>query len=226
MRARRGRVHALQSGAMHADPAHAATSPASAARSASATLRRAWPALPAAAVAVFVLLRLGFDDGGYFPAAYTSAGAIAFIALAVLVVRPARQRLRTHALVAIGALAGVRLLGRAVAHVVGRARTCRCSTCAARCSTSRCSGSGCSPPTPGVTRACSCGRCSASIVAICGAGLLSRLQPDLVTLGDRPVRRRLLPAGPSARVLERVRRAGVARRRARARARRRRRAAT
>ncbi|MGI8731110.1 MAG: O-antigen ligase family protein, partial [Solirubrobacteraceae bacterium] len=47
----------------------------------------------------------GFDQGGYFPAAFTSAGAIAFIALAVLVVRPAQERFSTHALVAIGALA-------------------------------------------------------------------------------------------------------------------------
>ena len=66
---------------------------------------RVWPALPALLVVVFVLLRLGFDDGGYFPAAFTSAGAIAFLALAVLVVRPAHERFPTQALIAIGALA-------------------------------------------------------------------------------------------------------------------------
>ena len=69
------------------------------------TLTRAWPALPAIAVLVFLLLRLAFDQSGYFPAAFTSAGAIAFIALALLVVYPARARLSTPALVAIGALA-------------------------------------------------------------------------------------------------------------------------
>ena len=90
---------------MHRKTAHAASLPAAGARAPATLLRRAWPALPAVAVLVFVLLRLGFDQGGYFPAAFTSAGAIAFIALAVLVVRPARERFSTHALVAIGALA-------------------------------------------------------------------------------------------------------------------------
>lgn len=90
---------------MHRKTAHAASLPAAGARAPATLLRRAWPALPAVAVLVFVLLRLGFDQGGYFPAAFTAAGAIAFIALAVLVVRPARERFSTHALVAIGALA-------------------------------------------------------------------------------------------------------------------------
>lgn len=90
---------------MHRKTAHAASLPAAGARAPATLLRRAWPALPAVAVLVFVLLRLGFDQGGYFPAAFTAAGAIAFIALAVLVVWPARERFSTHALVAIGALA-------------------------------------------------------------------------------------------------------------------------
>ena len=91
---------------MQLQPAHAeSVVPASATRSRAAGLARAWPAVPAAAVATFVLLRLGFDEGGYFPAAFASAGAIAFIALAVLVVRPTHERLSTHALIAIGALA-------------------------------------------------------------------------------------------------------------------------
>jgi len=90
---------------MHRKTAHAASLPAAGSRTAATLLERAWPALPAAGVIVFLLLRLGFDQGGYFPAAFTSAGAIAFIALAVLVVRPARERFSTHALVAIGALA-------------------------------------------------------------------------------------------------------------------------
>lgn len=90
---------------MHRETAQAASLPAAGSRAPATLLARAWPALPAVGVIVFVLLRLGFDQGGYFPAAFTSAGAIAFIALAVLVVRPARERFSTHALVAIGALA-------------------------------------------------------------------------------------------------------------------------
>jgi len=64
-----------------------------------------WPALPAIAIIVFLLLRLGFDQGGYFPASFIPAAAIAFIALAVLLVYPARTRFSTPALVAIGSLA-------------------------------------------------------------------------------------------------------------------------
>ena len=90
---------------MQLQPAHAESVPASATQSRTAGLARAWPALPAAIVAAFVLLRLGFDEGGYFPAAFTSAGAIAFIALALLVVRPGEERFSTQALIAIGALA-------------------------------------------------------------------------------------------------------------------------
>jgi len=104
VRARRA-LHALQSGAMRREPADATPSSASGASAPATGFARAWPALPATAVVVFVLLRLGFDQGGYFPAAFTSAGAIAFIALAVLVVRPAQERLSTPALIAIGALA-------------------------------------------------------------------------------------------------------------------------
>ncbi len=75
-------------------------------------LTRAWPALPAIAVLVFVLVRLGFTDGGYFPAAFTAAAAIAFIAIAVLVVlvvlvvRPPAPHRSPAALTAAGALAG------------------------------------------------------------------------------------------------------------------------
>ena len=68
-------------------------------------LARVWPALPAIAIIVFLLLRLGFDQGGYFPASFIPAAAIAFIALAVLLVYPARTRFSTPALVAIGSLA-------------------------------------------------------------------------------------------------------------------------
>jgi len=90
---------------MPQEPAQTAALPASASQSPVTSLGRYWPAVPAAAAVVFVLLRLGFDQGGYFPAAFTSAGAIAFLALAALAVRPAQQRVSTHALVAVGSLA-------------------------------------------------------------------------------------------------------------------------
>jgi len=64
---------------------------------------RAWPALPAIAVIAGVLLWLSFEQGGYFPAEFTAAGAIAFIALAALIVSQVR-RLPGPAVAAIGAL--------------------------------------------------------------------------------------------------------------------------
>lgn len=78
--------------------------PAARAQPLATLLTGAWPTLPAIAVVVVVLLRLGFDEGGYFPGAFTSAGAIAFIVLAVLVLRRPQERFCTHALVAIGLL--------------------------------------------------------------------------------------------------------------------------
>ncbi|MBA3748540.1 MAG: O-antigen ligase family protein [Solirubrobacterales bacterium] len=90
---------------MHRETAHAHRPTAAGARDDWTTLTRAWPALPATAVIVFVLLRLAFDQGGYFPAAYTAAGAIAFISLAVLVLRPSQERFSTHALIALASLA-------------------------------------------------------------------------------------------------------------------------
>jgi hypothetical protein len=67
-----------------------------------------WPSLVALAVTCFVLVRLAWSAGGYFPPAYLSAGAIAFAALAVLVaVRVPHWRLSTEALVGMGALAGL-----------------------------------------------------------------------------------------------------------------------
>lgn len=90
---------------MHGETAHAAGLTAAATRSPATILTRVWPALPAAGVVVFLLLRMAFDEAGYFPAAFTSAGAIAFLALAVLVARPAQERFSTQALVAVGALA-------------------------------------------------------------------------------------------------------------------------
>lgn len=164
---------------MDGQTAHAGPLQASGAPARSTDLKRAWPALPAIAVLVFVLLRLAFDHGGYFPAAFTSAGAIAFIALAVLVVRPAQERFSTQALVALGALAALACwtglsrawsvvpdvplldMQRAMLYVAlfGLALLAADSRRNAR-----------------LLMWCVLG----AIVVIVGTGLLSRLQPDLV----------------------------------------------
>jgi hypothetical protein len=89
-----------------ADAADAADAAAPPARSRAPIRIRAWPALPATAILALVLAGMAFQDGGYFPSAYTSAGAVAFVALAVLFAVPARVRLSRLALLAIGCLAG------------------------------------------------------------------------------------------------------------------------
>jgi len=165
---------------MFAEPLHAATVPASADPSPATTFTRVWPALPAAAVAVFVLVRLGFDQGGYFPAAYTSAGAIAFIALAVLIVRPGRTRVSTPALVAIGALAGFACwsgLSRAWSVVpdVAALDMRRAMLYLALFAL------GLLAADSGRNARVFVWSVLGVIVTLCGAGLLSRLQPELVT---------------------------------------------
>ena len=170
---------------MHAEPAHAETAPASAAGSQATVFSRAWPALPAAAVAVFVLLRLGFDQGGYFPAAYTATGAIAFIALAVLVLRPAQERLSAHALIATGALA-------AYACWIGLSRMWTVVPDVPLLDMRRAMlylalfGLGLLAADSGRNARVLVWSVLAAVVAICGAGLLSRLQPDLVTSTTDP----------------------------------------
>jgi hypothetical protein len=63
-----------------------------------------WPQMAATGLLAALLVALAFADGGYFPAAYTLAGAVAFAAVGLLVlVRP--PRLETPALVALAALA-------------------------------------------------------------------------------------------------------------------------
>ena len=63
-----------------------------------------WPQFAAIAVIAVVLVALAFDDGGYFPAAYTYAGAAAFAGVALLALfRP--PPLGTPAIVALAALA-------------------------------------------------------------------------------------------------------------------------
>jgi len=166
---------------MHAEPAQAASAPASAAT----VFARAWPAVPAAAVAVLVLLRLAFDQGGYFPAAYTSAAAVAFIALAVLVLRPPRRRLSTHALIAIGALA-------ALACWIGLSRMWSVVPDVPLLDMKRAMlylalfGLGLLAADSGRHARVLVWSVLGVIVAICAAGLLSRLQPDVVRSATDP----------------------------------------
>ena len=170
---------------MHADSAHAATERMSAARPVTGALGRVWPALPATAVAIFVLVRLGFDQGGYFAAAYMSAGAIAFIALAVLVLNSAQERLSTHALVAIGALAafacwaGLSRMWSVVPDVplLDMRRTMLYLALF---------GLGLLAADSGRNARVLIWSVLGVIVALCGVGLLSRLQPDLVPVAIEP----------------------------------------
>ena len=178
-------LHALESGAMRAEPAHAVPARASVARSPVTILARTWPALPATAVAVFVLLRLGFDQGGYFPAAYTSAGAIAFIALAVLALRRARERLSAHALIAIGTLA-------AFACWTGLSRMWSVVPDVPLLDMRRAMlylalfGLGLLASDSGRNARLLVWSVLGAVVTICGAGILSRLQPDLVMVAIDP----------------------------------------
>jgi hypothetical protein len=163
-----------------ADAVHAKSLSANGTRSASGILARAWPALPAAAVAVVVLLRLGFDQGGYFPAAYTSAGAIAFIGLAALVVRPAQERFPKHALIAVGALA-------AFACWIGLSRAWSVVPDVPLLDMRRAMlylalfGLGLLAADSGRHARVLVWSVLAVVVVLAGAGLLSRLQPDVVS---------------------------------------------
>jgi O-Antigen ligase len=67
-----------------------------------------WPEVMAGGIAVWLIIRLAWNAGGYFPPDYVSAGAIGFLALAVLLATQLpRYGLSTHALVGLGALAAL-----------------------------------------------------------------------------------------------------------------------
>lgn len=69
---------------------------------------KSWPSLIAGAASIVLILALAWDNGGYFPASYTRAGAVAFGLLAlVLAVRPPHYTISTQALFGIAALAGL-----------------------------------------------------------------------------------------------------------------------
>jgi O-antigen ligase len=146
---------------------------------------RWWPALPAIGVAVFLLLRLAFDHGGYFPAAFTSAAAVGFLALAVLVLRPAEMRLSLPALAGVGALAAFAVwsgLSRAWSTVpdaplldMQRAMLYLALFGLALIASDSVRN----------TRLL-VWSVLATIIVITGAGLLSRLQPDIVASSSEP----------------------------------------
>jgi hypothetical protein len=73
-------------------------------------LRRGLPSAIAGAVACGLVLHLAWHAGGYFPDSHVAAGAVAFATLAVLLaVRPPYYALSTPALVALSALGGLTL---------------------------------------------------------------------------------------------------------------------
>ncbi|MDX6690400.1 MAG: hypothetical protein QOG15_1857 [Solirubrobacteraceae bacterium] len=75
-----------------------------------AAIERAWPALAAGASLMAILGLLGFNDGGYFPPSFIAAGAAAFITLAVVVVGVAsRTTMSSNALAGLGLLAAFAL---------------------------------------------------------------------------------------------------------------------
>ena len=72
------------------------------------TLMRAWPSLLAGVVSLGVVIGLAWSSGGYFPPAYLAAGAVTYGVLGLLLVaRAPTFRLSTHALVAVGCLAAL-----------------------------------------------------------------------------------------------------------------------
>lgn len=86
---------------MHAQPVTGDEQPVPPSR---APPGEAWPQMVATGLLAVLLVALAFADGGYFPAAYTLAGAVAFAGLGLLVLlRP--PRLEMPALVALAALA-------------------------------------------------------------------------------------------------------------------------
>ena len=69
---------------------------------------RAWPSVLAGGVAAVLVLQLAFDAGGYFAPAYLPAGATALAVCAfLLVARRERAAVSAVALVALGGLAGL-----------------------------------------------------------------------------------------------------------------------
>src|SRR3954447_716207 len=71
-------------------------------------LRVAWPSVLAAVILVAVAAWLAWQRGGYFPPAFLAAGAVAFVATAVVVVVwPPRPLPPGAALIAVAAVLGL-----------------------------------------------------------------------------------------------------------------------
>ncbi len=77
-------------------------------RATSEVAARTWPSLIAALSAAAIVTWLAFRSGGYFPTAFLPAGALAWaICAVVLILRPPTYPVSTHALLGLGALAGL-----------------------------------------------------------------------------------------------------------------------
>jgi O-antigen ligase len=153
-----------------------------------------WPELIAGAVAVWLIIRLAWNAGGYFPPDYVSAGAIGFVALAILLAAQLpRYRVSTHALVGLGALAGL-------AAWTGLSATWAISPYAALDAANRALvyvavfGLGIVAAGSGRFARQLVWAVLAAMLVVVGAGLLSRVYPELVPstlVGPEAVRFRL-----------------------------------
>jgi hypothetical protein len=89
---------------VHADAA-ATTATSARATPAVAVPTPVWPSLLAGTLALGLVVWMAWQEGGYFPWSFLTAGAIAFAALAMLLALGVpRHRLSTHALVGLAAL--------------------------------------------------------------------------------------------------------------------------
>lgn len=72
------------------------------------TLKRRWPTALAGVVGIIVLVGLAWQAGGYFPPAYLAAGTVVYATLAVIILlRPPHHALSTEARVGLTALAAL-----------------------------------------------------------------------------------------------------------------------
>ena len=148
-------------------------------RTTSSHAGRRWLALPAVAVTCFVLVRLAFDNGGYFPSSFLTAGATAFVALAILLPFAFRQRFSRRALVALGSLA-------LLACWIGLSGVWTTAPDAPLVDMQRTMlyvalfGLGLLAANSGRHARLLVWSILAMLVVVCGAGLLSRLHPDVL----------------------------------------------
>jgi hypothetical protein len=146
----------------------------------SRALASRWPQLAATGLIAVVLVALAFADGGYFPDATAAAGAAAFLGLGLLaLVRAPGGGLPARALVALAALAGLAAwsavsAGWSLVPDVPLLDMQRTMLYLALFALALLVADG--PRGAGVLVWTVLG----VIIVVCGAGLLSHLQPDLV----------------------------------------------